>query len=126
MRTDAMAGITTVRLPERVDSANAGAVEASIVAVLRPGARVVVDGSPVIYMSAAGVRILAIALHRAAEVEARIVFCSFRGAAADCLLVSGFTQLFDVADSVAQAEQRLSSRPVGEAPGRLHARGSAG
>jgi anti-anti-sigma factor len=126
MKTDAMAGITTVRLPERVDSANATAVEASIVAVLRPGARVVVDGSPVVYMSAAGVRVLAIALHRAAEVEARIVFCSFSGAAADCLLVSGFTQLFDVADSVAQAEQRLVDRPPGEAAGRLHVRGGAG
>lgn len=126
MRTDAMAGITTVRLPERVDSATSAGVEASIVAVLRPGARVIVDGSPVIYMSAAGVRVLAIALHRAAEVEARVVFCSFSGAAADCLLVSGFALLFDVADSVTQAEQRLIGPPTGEAARRLHARSAAG
>lgn len=126
MKTDAMADITTIRLPDRVDSATSGAVEASIVAVLRPGARVIVDGSPVTYMSAAGVRVLAIALHRAAEVEARIVFCSFSGAAADCLLVSGFAQLFDVVDSVAQAEQILRGRPVGEAARRLHARGGTG
>ena len=126
MKTDAMADITTIRLPDRVDSATSAAVEASIVAVLRPGARVIVDGSPVIYMSAAGVRVLAIALHRAAEVEARIVFCSFSGAAADCLLVSGFAQLFDVVGSVAQAEQILRGRPVGEAARRLHARGGAG
>lgn len=126
MKTDAMADITTVRLPDRVDSATSAAVEASIVAALRPGARVIVDGSPVNYMSAAGVRVLAIALHRAAEVEARIVFCSFSGAAADCLLVSGFAQLFDVVGSVAQAEQILRGRPVGEAARRLHARGGAG
>ena len=126
MKTDAMADITTVRLPDRVDSATSAAVEASIVAALRPGARVIVDGSPVNYMSAAGVRVLAIALHRAAEVEARIVFCSFSGAAADCLLVSGFAQLFDVVGSVAQAEQILRGRPVGEAARRLHARGGTG
>jgi anti-anti-sigma factor len=121
-----MADITTVRLPERVDSATSAAVEASIVAVLRSGARVIVDGSPVDYMSAAGVRVLAIALHRAAEVEARIVFCSFKGAAADCLLVSGFAQLFDVAETVAEAEQRLGGRPGGAAARSLHARGGAG
>jgi anti-sigma B factor antagonist len=121
-----MADITTVRLPERVDSATSASVEASIVAALRPGAHVIVDGTPVIYMSAAGVRILAIALHRAAEVEARIVFCSFRGAAADCLLVSGFAQLFDVAGSVAEAEQRLRGRPADGLERRLHARGGAG
>jgi len=121
-----MADITTVRLPERVDSATSAAVEASIVGALRAGASVIVDGSPVIYMSAAGVRVLAIALHRAAEVEARIVFCSFRDAAADCLLVSGFAQLFDVAASVAEAEQRLGGRSADGPVRRLHARGGAG
>jgi len=126
MRTDSMADITTVRLPERVDSETSAAVEASIVAALRPGARVIVDGSPVTYMSAAGVRVLAIALHRAAEVEARIVFCSFSGAAADCLLVSGFAQLFDVAESVAEAEQRLRGGPPVEPVRRLHGRAAAG
>ncbi|MFO1084607.1 MAG: STAS domain-containing protein [Reyranellaceae bacterium] len=126
MKSDAMADITTIQLPDRVDSATSATVEVSIVAALRPGARVIVDGSPVVYMSAAGVRVLAIALHRAAEVEARIVFCSFNGAAADCLLVSGFSQLFDVVDSVAQAEQILRGRPVGEAARRLHARRGTG
>jgi anti-anti-sigma factor len=125
MTTD-VGEIATIRLPERVDSSTSGAVEASIVAALRPGARVLVDGSPVIYMSAAGVRVLAIALHRAAEVEARIVFCSFSGAAADCLLVSGFTELFDIADSVAQAMERLHGRQGVGAGQRLHARGGAG
>ncbi|MFO1159590.1 MAG: STAS domain-containing protein [Reyranellaceae bacterium] len=125
MTTD-VGEITTIRLPERVDSSTSGAVEASIVAALRPGARVLVDGSPVIYMSAAGVRVLAIALHRAAEVDARIVFASFSGAAADCLLVSGFTQLFDIADSVAQAAERLRGRSEPGAGRRLHARGGAG
>ena len=121
-----MADITTVRLPDRVDSETSAAVEVSLVAALRPGARVIVDGSPVMYMSAAGVRVLAIALHRAAEVEARIVFCSFGGAAADCLLVSGFALLFDVAESVAEAEQRLRGGPPVEPVRRLHGRSGAG
>lgn len=99
--------VATIMLPERVDSATSTSVEALMVGALRPNASVIVDGSAVTYMSAAGVRALAIVLHRAAELSAKIVFCSFSGPAADCLLVSGFSQLFDVADSTEQALARL-------------------
>ena len=113
--------IATIMLPERVDSATSASVEALMVGALRPNARVIVDGSAVTYMSAAGVRALAIVLHRAAELSARIVFCSFSGPAADCLLVSGFSQLFDVADSTEQALLRLNLK-LGQGPAdRLHA-----
>ena len=57
--TNAMEDIATVMLPERVDSATSASVEALMFAALRPGARVIVDGSAVTYMSAAGVRVLA-------------------------------------------------------------------
>ena len=95
---------------------------------LRPDARVIVDGSAVTYMSAAGVRALAIVLHRAAELSARIVFCSFSGPAADCLLVSGFSQLFDVADSTEQALARLAPKVAGGSGSadRLHPHGATG
>ncbi len=118
--------ITTVMLPERVDSATSASVEALMVGALRPDARVIVDGSAVTYMSAAGVRALAIVLHRAAELSARIVFCSFSGPAADCLLVSGFSQLFDVADSTEQAVARLGPKRAGLPADRLHRHGAAG
>ena len=95
-------------------------------AALRPGARVIVDGSAVTYMSAAGVRVLATTIHRAEEQETRIVLCSFSGPAADCLLVSGFSQLFDVADSVDEAMKRLRPNLVGNPADRLHPRGAAG
>jgi anti-sigma B factor antagonist len=118
--------IATIMLPERVDSATSASVEALMVGALRPDARVIVDGSAVTYMSAAGVRALAIVLHRAAELSARIVFCSFSGPAADCLLVSGFSQLFDVADSTEQALARLASKRAGGSADRLHPHGTTG
>ena len=46
---------------------------------------------------------------------ARIVFCRFSGPAADCLLVSGFSQLFDVADSVEEAACETASEARGQA-----------
>ena len=57
---------------------------------------------------------------------ARIAFCRFTGAAADCLLVSGFTQLFEVVDSVEEAAARLRRKPAGAAEERLHPHRRAG
>jgi anti-sigma B factor antagonist len=124
--TNIMDTIATVMLPNKVDSETSASVEAMIVAALRPGSGVVVDGSEVTYMSAAGVRVFARALHQAEEIGARIAFCRFTGAAADCLLVSGFTQLFEVVESVEEATQRLRPKPAGNADGRLHPHGGAG
>ena len=118
--------IATIMLPERVDSATSASVEALMVGALRPEGRVIVDGSAVTYMSAAGVRALAIVLHKAAELSARIVFCSFSGPAADCLLVSGFSQLFDVADSMEEALSRLRPKLSGSLEDRLHRHGATG
>jgi anti-sigma B factor antagonist len=118
--------ISTVMLPEQVDSETSGGVESLIVAAIRPGGGVVVDGSNVTYMSAAGVRTFARALHRAEELGAHIVFCRFGGAAADCLLVSGFSELFDIVVSVEEAVGRLRSKLAGTPVERLHQRTAAG
>lgn len=118
-------GIDMFQLPERMDSATASGIEKDLLAVLRPRARLIVDGSAVTYMSAAGVRALATVLHGAQEREAQVVFCRFSGSAADCLEVSGFSQLLEVADSVEAARERLQSTSA-DPSNLLHRRGSAG
>lgn len=124
--TGSKADIAIVMLPDRVDSATASSVETMLLSALRPGGRTIVDGSEVTYMSAAGVRTFATVLHRAEEIGARVVFCTFSGPAADCLLVSGFSELFDVADSVADATARLQTASRPEGGDRLHRRAAAG
>ena len=125
-KMDATPDIATIRLPECTDSTTSSWVEETMLAALRPGGRLIVDGSAVTYMSAAGVRALATVLHRAEEQQTRVVLCSFSGAAADCLMVSGFSRLLDIAGSAEEALARL--RPsLGATPAkRLHARGTAG
>ena len=123
---DVTASIATIALPERVDSATSRSVEQQTMHALQPGRRVIVDGSAVTYMSAAGVRLLASILHRAEEQQARVVLCAFSGAAADCLTVSGFAELFDIAATVEEAANRLRSRRAGVPAKRLHPRGAAG
>ncbi len=117
--------IDTIKLPERMDSTTAAGAEKMLRAAMRPGARIIVDGSAVAYMSAAGVRALATILHDAEEVKARVVFCRFVGPAVDCLEVSGFAQLLDVADSLEEASSRLNSTG-GAGSNRLHPRRTAG
>jgi anti-sigma B factor antagonist len=118
-------GIRMFQLPERMDSATASGIQQELLATLQPGSKLIVDGSAVTYMSAAGVRALATVLHGAEEQKAHVVFCRFSGSAADCLEVSGFSQLLDVADSVEAARDRLQSAST-DPSNRLHRRGSAG
>jgi anti-sigma B factor antagonist len=117
--------ITIIKLPERMDSVTASSAEQALRSAVRPNAKVIVDGSAVTYMSAAGVRALAGVLHGAEALQARVVFCSFGGAAADCLEVSGFSQLLDVANSIEQATSRLNAIPEASSS-RLHRRGATG
>ncbi|MCW5736526.1 MAG: STAS domain-containing protein [Enhydrobacter sp.] len=119
-------GVTTIALPERMDSATAASVEQSLQAALSPGAKLIVDGSAVSYMSAAGVRALAGVLHGAEALGARVVFCRFSGPAADCLDVSGFTQLLDVAENIQDAMARLEPSRGRSGGDGLRRRGAAG
>ena len=124
-RVEASHGISTIKLPVRMDSTTAAQAEEMLRATIKPGAKIVVDGSDVAYMSAAGVRALAGVLHGAEEVNARVVFCRFAGPAVDCLEVSGFAQLLDIAESLEEAVSRLNSS-AGAGSKRLHARRTAG
>lgn len=126
MMADIMQEISRIALPARVDSSTSQAVGAELLDAMRPGARVIVDAGAVSYMSAAGVRVLATAIHRAQEQNTHIVLCRFTGAAADCLLVSGFSQLFDVAASLEEAERRLGGQTPAAAGERLHVRRATG
>jgi ceramide glucosyltransferase len=118
--------IEIVNLPDCVDSTTAEAIEQSILARIAPGSRLIVDAADVTYMGAAGVRALAGVLHRAETVGARLVFCRFSGPAADCLVVSGFSKLLDVAESLEEARLQLQSGLLADRAERLHARGTAG
>jgi len=125
-KMEAPPDIATIKLPQLTDSTTSSWVEESMLAALRPGGRMIVDGSAVTYMSAAGVRALATVLHRAEEQQTRVVLCSFSGAAADCLMVSGFSRLLDIAGSVEEATARLRPSHDGSFVNRLQPRGTTG
>jgi anti-sigma B factor antagonist len=118
--------VVTVALPERLDSTTSAEVEATVMAVLREGIAVVVDGANVIYMSAAGVRVLVDAYRKATQQGARLVLCRFSGAAADCLAVSGFGVLLPVVASIEDAMRKLGIDSPSAMRERLQDRHNAG
>ena len=118
-------GIVTVKLPGRLDSTTSAAAETAVLAELRTGAGVIVDGADVTYMSAAGVRVLVDISRKAAERGTRLALCRFTGAAADCLTVSGFATLLKVAASVDEAAARLKPGFAAQ-PADLHRRRPTG
>jgi len=118
--------ISTVMLPAKVDTVTVSAVEGMLLTALRPGARIIIDGSAVAYMSAAGVRTFATVMHEAAKLQARVVLCSFHGAAWDCLLVSGFSELLEIAATTEEAAARLEKDPRPSTGESLHQRRTAG
>ena len=118
-------GIVTVKLPERLDSTTSAAAAAVVLAELRDGAGVVVDGVDVTYMSAAGVRVLVDVTRKAVERGTRLALCRFTGAAADCLTVSGFAKLLKIAGSLDEAIARLQPDFAAK-PADLHRRRPTG
>src|SRR5262249_9697003 len=92
--------ISTITLTEQLVSTTCWTVETLLREALRRGARILVDGGSVAYLSAAGIRALAASWRRSQDFGARLVLCRFAGAAADSLMVSGFNQLLEVAPSL--------------------------
>ncbi|MBV8393231.1 MAG: STAS domain-containing protein [Alphaproteobacteria bacterium] len=119
-------GITVITLPAQVDSVTAPGIEQQIAQMLKPGARVLVDGGEVTYMSAAGIRALAAIQRTAEQQRIPVILCRFEGAAADCLDVSGFTQLLEVAASRAEAMAALRPKLAGNPAESLHRRDATG
>ena len=121
-----MSDIIVVPMPERLDSTTAAEVEAAVIAVLREGVGVVIDGSAVEYMSAAGVRVLVDAFRKANEQGARLVLCRFTGAAEECLSVSGFSALLPAVASVDEARRKVQSELAASPVDRLRHGHNAG
>ena len=96
-------------------------------AALSPRRELIVDGSEVTYMSAAGVRVFAGALHGAEELGARVVFCRFTGAAADCLDWSAASPNFSTSPScVGKRHREAANRDPQEWRRGLRQRGAQG
>jgi anti-anti-sigma factor len=101
---DADGGAAVVARPEgRLDNATAPELEPRLLALLAPGARVVLDLAAVTYVSSAGLRVLLKAAKQARARQAGFALAAPRAAVREVLEVSGFDRIMAIHPSRAAA-----------------------
>lgn len=94
-------GDILVLLPQgRLDSNNAGAVEAEILALVAGGAhRVVMDFTSLDYISSAGLRVVLVVAKRLKQAGGTFVLCSLPSHIREVFEISGFLAILQAADT---------------------------
>lgn len=90
-------GVVVVAVKGRLDSGSAPLLADGLTRVLeQPGQRLVIDLSPLEYVSSAGFRVLLMAAKRAAEGSSAIVLTGISGKIRQLFDLGGFLELFKI------------------------------
>ena len=89
-------GATIVGLAGRLDSATVPGLESRFLAAIQPGRTTLYDAAGVVYVSAAGVRLVVAAARAAERVGGRMALCGLREDFAETLRVTGFDMFLSV------------------------------
>ena len=104
-------GILIAILVGRLDTATGPTVDARLLPLLAPGARLVADLAGVHHVSSAGLRVLLKAARRARAAGAAFTLAAPRPAVRDVLEASGFDQVLAIHPSRAAAVAALNPPP---------------
>ncbi|ALM85045.1 STAS domain-containing protein [Bordetella sp. N] len=109
--TTARIGSVLLVTPEgQINSANAGAIEAELVALVDKGERqVVLDMSRLNYISSAGLRVVLVLAKRLQQQDGSLVLCDMPSHVREVFDVSGFLVILTVTDTREQALARLTA-----------------
>jgi len=103
LREDKVGGVTVVEVKGRMDNVTAPALADRLMASLRDSpVRVVLDLSRLEYISSAGLRVLLVAAKHADQTGSRLILCGISGRISQVFDVSGFLDLFTVAENRAK------------------------
>ena len=93
----------------RIDSANAAAAEAEVLALLeRTGPSIILDLASLEYASSAGLRVLLVAAKQARAKGGQALIVAPRPAVLDVLRMSGFDKIIPLVASLEEAATRLA------------------
>ena len=96
--------VTTVGLKGRLDGLTAKAVEERLLQLVDAGQRrLVIDLAQVDYVSSVGLRVLMLLARRLKPVSGKVVVCSLQEAVQEVFEISGFTLIFAVYKTRAEA-----------------------
>lgn len=92
--SETLGGVEVVRLSGRLDSVNAPALEAAILAKVEGGtSRLVLDCADVAYVSSAGLRVFLIVAKKLKAYGGRLALSALRPEVREVFAISGFLQI---------------------------------
>jgi anti-anti-sigma factor len=106
---DREGSIAVLGVHGRIDSSTSARFEQELDKVLaEPVEALVIDLSAMPYMSSAGLRVLLVTGRRCKAESRRLVLCGLVPSVREVFHMSGFSAIFDIADSRADATARLA------------------
>ncbi len=99
---------TLVNVVGKLDSVTSTDAEAKLKEIFGlDNKTIIINFENLDYISSAGLRVLLILEKKAKTSNIKMVFCGFKSKVLDVFLVSGFDKLFEIKDTVAEAQNSL-------------------
>lgn len=108
VETQEAGDVVVVRLVGELDGRTAPRVEDSLVAVIQPGCKVLLEMSGVSYMSSAGLRILLLLYRQITGQNGRVVLVGLQELLRDTMSITGFLDFFEDYESIAEGIAALN------------------
>ncbi len=108
VETQEAGDVVVVRLVGELDGRTAPQVEDSLVAVIQPGCKVLLEMSGVSYMSSAGLRILLLLYRQITGQNGRVVLVGLQELLRDTMSITGFLDFFEDYESIAEGIAALN------------------
>ncbi len=102
------AGVTVARLVGEMNSSTVEIVQNSLLELVQPGCKILLDMSGVTYISSVGLRALLLLYRQTSHEEGHIVLCGLTEMVYDTMFITGFLEFFETYDTCAQGKKQLT------------------
>jgi anti-sigma B factor antagonist len=100
IRVDSMGSVTVVAIVGDLDGSTAPQAQTEVLALVGPGAKILLDMTGLEYMSSAGARLLLLIYRQITQNNGDVLLAALRTEIEDMLSATGFLDYFKVADTV--------------------------
>ena len=101
--------ISVARLAGEINSSTAEMVQDSLIKLVMPQCKILLDMSGVTYISSVGLRALLLLYRETIHREGRIVLCGLTEMIYDTMFITGFLELFETYETCAEGVAALTA-----------------
>jgi anti-sigma B factor antagonist len=101
--------ISVASLIGEINSGTAEIVQESLLKLVEPGCKILLDMSGVTYISSVGLRVLLLIYRQSSRQEGRIVLCGLTEMVYDTMFITGFLDFFETYETCAEGKKQLEN-----------------